>query len=139
MALLFQALLQFSIKMGARETRRLFERIVYNSGPAYPETVTFVARWHLLRHLHAKDDLELMDVRAPFLPFTSASCYREKPDHLPWGGPTLRWELVMREELFTVVIERGASHSPSGAAALLDQARAIKDRRLLDFHKRLCS
>ncbi|KAI1900403.1 hypothetical protein AGOR_G00049590 [Albula goreensis] len=84
MALLFQALLQFSIKMGARETRRLLERIVYNSGPAYPETVTFVARWHLLRHLHAKDDLELMD-------------------------------------------------------ALLDQARAIKDKRLLDFHKRLCS
>ncbi|XP_036383792.1 tetratricopeptide repeat protein 37 [Megalops cyprinoides] len=61
MALLFQALLQFSLKMGARETRRLLERIVYPSGQAYPETVVSVARWYLLRHLHAKDDQELMD------------------------------------------------------------------------------
>ncbi|KAJ8380559.1 hypothetical protein SKAU_G00013370 [Synaphobranchus kaupii] len=61
MALLLQALLQFSLKMGARETRRLLERIVYPSGPACPDTVTSVARWYLLRHLHAKDDLELMD------------------------------------------------------------------------------
>ncbi|KAJ8414948.1 hypothetical protein AAFF_G00024710 [Aldrovandia affinis] len=84
MALLLQALLQFSQKLGARETRRLLERIVYASGPGYPETVTSVARWYLLRHLHAKDDLELMDT-------------------------------------------------------LMDQARASRDKRLLDLHKRLCS
>uniref|UniRef100_A0A8C9SRL6 SKI3 subunit of superkiller complex n=1 Tax=Scleropages formosus TaxID=113540 RepID=A0A8C9SRL6_SCLFO len=60
-ALLIQALLQFSIKMGARETRRLLERIVYTPSPLQPETVTSVARWYLLRHLHAKDDHELMD------------------------------------------------------------------------------
>ncbi|XP_064152615.1 tetratricopeptide repeat protein 37 [Anguilla rostrata] len=82
-AQLLQALLQFSLKMGARETRRLLERIVYPSGPGYPETVASVARWYLLRHLHAKDDLELMDT-------------------------------------------------------LLDQARAVKDKRLLEFHGRLC-
>ncbi|MFT7813636.1 tetratricopeptide repeat protein 37 isoform X1 [Arapaima gigas] len=60
-ALLIQALLQFSIKMGARETRRLLERIVYMPCPGQPETVTSVARWYLLQHLHAKDDQELMD------------------------------------------------------------------------------
>ncbi|XP_067263690.1 tetratricopeptide repeat protein 37 [Chanodichthys erythropterus] len=60
-ALLFQALLQFSIKMGARETRRLLERIVYASASGSSETIASVARWYLLRHLHAKDDLELID------------------------------------------------------------------------------
>ncbi|XP_027001415.1 tetratricopeptide repeat protein 37 [Tachysurus fulvidraco] len=60
-ASLFQALLQFSIKMGARETRRLLEKIVYRSGSRDMKTVTAVARWYLLRHLHAKDDLELID------------------------------------------------------------------------------
>uniref|UniRef100_A0A8C2HQ09 Tetratricopeptide repeat domain 37 n=1 Tax=Cyprinus carpio TaxID=7962 RepID=A0A8C2HQ09_CYPCA len=61
-ALLFQALLQFSIKMGARETRRLLEKIVYASASGGSETIASVARWYLLRHLHAKDDLELIDV-----------------------------------------------------------------------------
>ncbi|KAK1176552.1 tetratricopeptide repeat protein 37-like isoform X1 [Acipenser oxyrinchus oxyrinchus] len=56
---LLQALLQFSIKMGARETRRLLERVVYQ--PGYPQTVASVARWYLLRHLHAKHDDELID------------------------------------------------------------------------------
>uniref|UniRef100_A0A671KS77 Tetratricopeptide repeat protein 37-like n=1 Tax=Sinocyclocheilus anshuiensis TaxID=1608454 RepID=A0A671KS77_9TELE len=60
-ALLFQALLQFSIKMGARETRRLLEKIVYASASGGSETIASVARWYLLRHLHAKDDLELID------------------------------------------------------------------------------
>ncbi|XP_051981305.1 tetratricopeptide repeat protein 37 [Xyrauchen texanus] len=60
-ALLFQALLQFSIKMGARETRRLLERIVYMSASGSSESVVSVARWYLLRHLHSKDDLELID------------------------------------------------------------------------------
>ncbi|KAL0979784.1 hypothetical protein UPYG_G00189630 [Umbra pygmaea] len=60
-ALLLQALLQFSTKMAARETRRLLERLVYAPSKGYPETVVSVARWYLLRHLHAKDDLELMD------------------------------------------------------------------------------
>uniref|UniRef100_A0A6Q2Y8Y9 Tetratricopeptide repeat domain 37 n=1 Tax=Esox lucius TaxID=8010 RepID=A0A6Q2Y8Y9_ESOLU len=60
-ALLIQALLHFSTKMAARETRRLLERLVYAPSQAYPETVACVARWYLLRHLHAKDDLELMD------------------------------------------------------------------------------
>ncbi|KAL2091868.1 hypothetical protein ACEWY4_011666 [Coilia grayii] len=60
-ALLIQALLQFSIKMGARDTRRLLERLVYYASFQQPETVTSVARWYLLRHLHSKDDLELMD------------------------------------------------------------------------------
>ncbi|KAM9446217.1 superkiller complex protein 3 [Clarias gariepinus] len=60
-ASLFQALLQFSIKMGARDTRRLLEKIVYGSGSREMKTVTAVARWYLLRHLHAKDDLQLID------------------------------------------------------------------------------
>lgn len=45
-----------------RETRRLLERVVYQ--PGYPETVASVARWYLLRHLHAKHDDELIDVRS---------------------------------------------------------------------------
>uniref|UniRef100_A0A8C1N6V5 Tetratricopeptide repeat domain 37 n=1 Tax=Cyprinus carpio TaxID=7962 RepID=A0A8C1N6V5_CYPCA len=60
-ALLFQALLQFSMKMGARETRRLLEKIVYASASGSSETIVSVARWYLLRHLHSKDDLELID------------------------------------------------------------------------------
>ncbi|XP_030628701.1 tetratricopeptide repeat protein 37 [Chanos chanos] len=60
-ARLLQALLQFSIKMGARETRRQLERIVYAPNSCNPDTVTATARWYLLRHLHANNDLELMD------------------------------------------------------------------------------
>uniref|UniRef100_A0A3B3SLZ1 SKI3 subunit of superkiller complex n=1 Tax=Paramormyrops kingsleyae TaxID=1676925 RepID=A0A3B3SLZ1_9TELE len=60
-ALLIQALLQFSLKMGARETRRQLERIVYTPVPGQPETVVSVARWYLLRHYHAKNDLEPID------------------------------------------------------------------------------
>ncbi|XP_062873563.1 superkiller complex protein 3 [Trichomycterus rosablanca] len=60
-ASVFQALLQFSIKMGARETRRLLEKIVYGPVSREAHTVVSVARWYLLRHLHAKDDLELID------------------------------------------------------------------------------
>ncbi|XP_029428963.1 tetratricopeptide repeat protein 37 [Rhinatrema bivittatum] len=60
LAVLLQGLLQFSVKMGARETRRILERVVYQ--PGYPETITSVARWYLLRHLHAKYDDELIDV-----------------------------------------------------------------------------
>ena len=47
-----------------RETRRLLERVVYDRSHNSPRTVLSVARWYLLRHLHAKDDLELMDVRS---------------------------------------------------------------------------
>uniref|UniRef100_A0AAR2J8L1 Tetratricopeptide repeat domain 37 n=1 Tax=Pygocentrus nattereri TaxID=42514 RepID=A0AAR2J8L1_PYGNA len=61
LALLFQALLQYSIKMGARETRRLLEKIVYGPCSGEAKTVALVARWYLLRHLHAKDDLQLID------------------------------------------------------------------------------
>ncbi|XP_053442391.1 SKI3 subunit of superkiller complex protein [Nycticebus coucang] len=60
LAVLLQALLQFNRKMGARETRRLLERVVYQ--PGYPKSVVSTARWYLLRHLHAKDDYELIDV-----------------------------------------------------------------------------
>uniref|UniRef100_H0XAR6 Tetratricopeptide repeat domain 37 n=4 Tax=Otolemur garnettii TaxID=30611 RepID=H0XAR6_OTOGA len=60
LAVLLQALLQFHRKMGARETRRLLERVVYQ--PGYPKSVVSTARWYLLRHLHAKDDYELIDV-----------------------------------------------------------------------------
>ncbi|XP_004586254.2 superkiller complex protein 3 isoform X1 [Ochotona princeps] len=60
LAVLLQALLQFSRKMGARDTRRLLERVVYQ--PGYPQSVVSAARWYLLRHLHAKNDYELIDV-----------------------------------------------------------------------------
>ncbi|XP_065512362.1 superkiller complex protein 3 isoform X2 [Caloenas nicobarica] len=60
LATLLQALLQYNRKMGARETRRMLERVVYQ--PGNPETIVSVARWYLLRHLHAKDDYELIDV-----------------------------------------------------------------------------
>lgn len=60
LAALLQALLQYNRKMGARETRRMLERIVYQ--PANPKTIVSVARWYLLQHLYAKDDCELIDV-----------------------------------------------------------------------------
>ncbi|XP_069483747.1 superkiller complex protein 3 [Ambystoma mexicanum] len=60
LAVLLQGLLQFNIKMGARDTRRFLERVVYQ--PGYPESCVTVARWYLLRHLHAKYDYELIDV-----------------------------------------------------------------------------
>ncbi|XP_036955110.1 tetratricopeptide repeat protein 37 isoform X3 [Acanthopagrus latus] len=62
MALLFQALLQYLTKMAARETRRLLERLVYVPSQEFPVTVVQVASWYLLRHLHAKNDQELMNV-----------------------------------------------------------------------------
>ncbi|KAM6965620.1 superkiller complex protein 3 [Aplochiton taeniatus] len=60
-ALLLQGLLQFSTKMAARETRRLLEKLVYSPTQDIPQTVLYVARWYLLRHLHAKKDQELME------------------------------------------------------------------------------
>ncbi|NXS94416.1 TTC37 protein, partial [Jacana jacana] len=60
LAALLQALLQYKCKMGARETRRMLERVVYQ--PGIPETIASVARWYLLQHLHAKDDHELIQV-----------------------------------------------------------------------------
>uniref|UniRef100_A0A671Y177 SKI3 subunit of superkiller complex n=1 Tax=Sparus aurata TaxID=8175 RepID=A0A671Y177_SPAAU len=62
MALLFQALLQYVTKMAARETRRLLERLVYVPSQEFPVTVVHVASWYLLRHLHTKNDQELMNV-----------------------------------------------------------------------------
>ncbi|XP_054842849.1 SKI3 subunit of superkiller complex protein [Eublepharis macularius] len=59
LGILLQALLQYSRKMGSRETRRMLERVVYQL--EYPETVVSVARWYLLRHLYAKYDYELID------------------------------------------------------------------------------
>ncbi|XP_058492628.1 superkiller complex protein 3 [Solea solea] len=61
-ALLVQALLQYVTKMAARETRRLLERLVYGTSPDFPMTVVQVAGWYLLRHLHAKNDEELINV-----------------------------------------------------------------------------
>ncbi|ELV10157.1 Tetratricopeptide repeat protein 37 [Tupaia chinensis] len=61
LAVLLQALLQFNRKMGARETRRLLERVVYQ--PGYPKSIASTARWYLLRHLHAKNDYQLIEVR----------------------------------------------------------------------------
>ncbi|KAH0505669.1 Tetratricopeptide repeat protein 37, partial [Microtus ochrogaster] len=60
LAVFLQALLQFNRKMGARETRRLLERVVYQ--PGYPNSIVSTARWYLLRHLYAKNDQELIDV-----------------------------------------------------------------------------
>uniref|UniRef100_A0A8C3PIE0 Tetratricopeptide repeat domain 37 n=1 Tax=Calidris pygmaea TaxID=425635 RepID=A0A8C3PIE0_9CHAR len=60
LAALLQALLQYNRKMGARETRRMLERVVYQ--PGNPQTIASVARWYLLQHLHAKDDHELIEV-----------------------------------------------------------------------------
>lgn len=61
MALLFQALLQYVTKMAARETRRLLERLIIVPSQDFPVTVVQVASWYLLRHLHAKNDQELIN------------------------------------------------------------------------------
>ncbi|XP_028270301.1 tetratricopeptide repeat protein 37 [Parambassis ranga] len=59
---LFQALLQYVTKMAARETRRSLEKLVYIPPQDIPVTVVQVASWYLLRHLHAKNDQELLNV-----------------------------------------------------------------------------
>ncbi|KAM4808860.1 superkiller complex protein 3 [Rhinophrynus dorsalis] len=59
LAVLLQGILQFSIK-GSRKTRQLLEKVVYLSSCS--KTVASVARWYLLRHLHAKNDDQLIDV-----------------------------------------------------------------------------
>ncbi|XP_061673335.1 tetratricopeptide repeat protein 37 [Syngnathoides biaculeatus] len=59
-ARLIQALLQFVTKMAARETRRLLEKLVYVPCQEFPVTVAQVASWYLLRHLHSKNDEELI-------------------------------------------------------------------------------
>ncbi|XP_069819036.1 superkiller complex protein 3 [Dendropsophus ebraccatus] len=59
LAILLQGMLQFSTK-GSRKTRQLLEKVVYQSGCS--ETVASVARWYLLRHLHAKNDEQLIEV-----------------------------------------------------------------------------
>ncbi|KAK7934129.1 hypothetical protein WMY93_005025 [Mugilogobius chulae] len=61
MAFLFQALLQFTIKMTARDTRRFLEKLVY-AFQDVPVTVMQVASWYLLRHLHSKNDEDLIKV-----------------------------------------------------------------------------
>ncbi|MBN3316771.1 TTC37 protein, partial [Atractosteus spatula] len=107
LALLLQALLQFSRKMGARETRKLLERVVYT--PGYPESITSVASWYLLRHLHAKDDQELMDVSAVWPPVsppaglagsadlpTSAQCSEQ--EHRPRVGAVSGQAVVRKRD-----------------------------------------
>ncbi|KAE8635771.1 hypothetical protein XENTR_v10002730 [Xenopus tropicalis] len=59
LALLLQGILQFSTK-GSRKTRQLLEKVVYQSDCS--DTIAFVARWYLLRHLHAKNDDQLVEV-----------------------------------------------------------------------------
>ncbi|XP_075037195.1 superkiller complex protein 3 [Mixophyes fleayi] len=59
MAILLQGILQFTTK-GSRKTRQLLEKVVYQV--TCSETVASVARWYLLRHLHAKDDDQLIAV-----------------------------------------------------------------------------
>ncbi|XP_077571845.1 tetratricopeptide repeat protein 37 isoform X2 [Stigmatopora nigra] len=61
-ALLFQALVQFATKMAARETRRLLEKLVYVPSQEFPVTVMHVASWYLLKHLHFKNDAQLINV-----------------------------------------------------------------------------
>ncbi|XP_077457540.1 tetratricopeptide repeat protein 37 isoform X2 [Stigmatopora argus] len=61
-ALLFQALVQFATKMAARETRRLLEKLVYVPSQEFPVTVVHVASWYLLKHLHFKNDEQLINV-----------------------------------------------------------------------------
>lgn len=48
--------------MCVRETRRSLERLTCVSSQDFPVTVVQVARWYLLRHLHAKGDEELIKV-----------------------------------------------------------------------------
>lgn len=52
--------------MFCRETRRLLERLIYGSSEDVPVTAVQVARWYLLRHLHAKSDEEQMNVSTLF-------------------------------------------------------------------------
>ncbi|XP_075693260.1 superkiller complex protein 3 isoform X2 [Rhinoderma darwinii] len=59
LAILLQGILQFSTK-GSRKTRQLLEKVVYHTRSS--ETVTSVARWYLLRHLHSKNDDQLIEV-----------------------------------------------------------------------------
>ncbi|KAG8598337.1 hypothetical protein GDO81_002570 [Engystomops pustulosus] len=59
LAILLQGILQFSTK-GSRKTRQLLEKVVYHTGCS--ETIASVARWYLLRHLHAKNDDQLIAV-----------------------------------------------------------------------------
>ncbi|XP_063820099.1 superkiller complex protein 3 [Pseudophryne corroboree] len=59
LAILLQGILQFSTK-GSRKTRQLLEKVVYQG--TCSETVASVARWYLLRHLHAKNDDQLIEV-----------------------------------------------------------------------------
>ncbi|NP_001086571.1 tetratricopeptide repeat protein 37 [Xenopus laevis] len=59
LAVLLQGILQFSTK-GSRKTRQLLEKVVYQSGCS--DTIAFVARWYLLRHLHGKNDDQLVEV-----------------------------------------------------------------------------
>lgn len=51
-----------SVCVLCRETRRLLERLVYVSSHDFPVTVVHVASWYLLRHLHSKNDQELISV-----------------------------------------------------------------------------
>ncbi|KAG8456370.1 hypothetical protein GDO86_002231 [Hymenochirus boettgeri] len=59
LAVLFQGILQFCTK-GSRKTRQLLEKVVYQTGIS--EMTASVARWYLLRHLHAKNDDQLIEV-----------------------------------------------------------------------------
>ncbi|XP_073447000.1 superkiller complex protein 3 isoform X3 [Dendrobates tinctorius] len=59
LAILLQGILQFSTK-GSRKTRQLLEKVVYRA--VCSESVASVARWYLLRHLHAKNDDQLIEV-----------------------------------------------------------------------------
>ncbi|PIO34399.1 hypothetical protein AB205_0164020, partial [Aquarana catesbeiana] len=43
-----------------RKTRQLLEKVVYQTGCS--ETIAAIARWYLLRHLHAKNDDQLIEV-----------------------------------------------------------------------------
>lgn len=52
----------FYLHFVGRETRRLLERLVYVSCQDFPVTVVQVASWYLLRHLHIKNDQELINV-----------------------------------------------------------------------------
>ncbi|KAM4576471.1 tetratricopeptide repeat protein 37 [Odontesthes bonariensis] len=61
-ALLFQAMLQYVTKMTSRDTRRFLERLVFVPSQDFPMSVVQVASWYLLRHLHAKNDPELINV-----------------------------------------------------------------------------
>lgn len=61
---IYQIMFQLFIYLSflCRETRRLLERLVYASSEDIPVTVVQVASWYLHRHLHAKNDQELLNV-----------------------------------------------------------------------------